>query len=132
MLIAARLIPVPAARADQYWLAATRNQHVATASAFGLIVAPDHRSNVCRMKTGRLWQRMHLWATSQGLAMQPLNQPIERAEREESIGLAPRFGNALNELIGDRRWQPLMAFRIGYPTKDPGVSPRRSLQDVVV
>jgi hypothetical protein len=132
MLVAARIIPVSAARADQYWLAATRDKHVGTASAFGLIVGQDHRSNVCRMKTGMLWQRMQLWATSRGIAMQPLNQPIERAEREENTGLAPRFGNALTELIGDRRWQPLMGFRIGYPTQDPGVSPRRSVQEVVV
>ncbi len=132
MLIAARLITVSAARSDQYWLAATRDQHVATASAFGLIVATDHLSNALRMKSGMLWQRMHLWATGQGLAMQPLNQPIERAEREESIRLAPRFGNALNEMIGDAKWQPLMAFRIGYPTKDPGVSPRRGVRQVVI
>ncbi len=132
MVIAARLITVSAARSDQYWLAATRDQHVATASAFGLIVATDHLSNVQRMKSGMLWQRMHLWATGQGLAMQPLNQPIERAEREESIRLAPRFGNALKDLIGDSRWQPLMAFRLGYPTKDPGMSPRRGVRQVVV
>jgi hypothetical protein len=132
MVIAARVIPVSAARADQYWLSATRDQHVGTASAFGLIVAPDHRSNVYRMKTGMLWERMQLWATAHGLAMQPLNQPIERAEREESADLPPLFGNALNQLIGDRRAQPLMAFRIGYPTRDPGMSPRRSVQDVVI
>jgi hypothetical protein len=132
MVIAARVIPVSAARADQYWLSATRDQHVGTASAFGLIVAPDHRSNVYRMKTGMLWERMQLWATAHGLAMQPLNQPIERAEREESADLPPLFGNALNQLIGDRRAQPLMAFRIGYPTRDPGMSPRRSVQEVVI
>ena len=43
------------------------------------------------MKTGMLWQRMQLWATAPGLAMQPLNQPIERAEREESADLPPLF-----------------------------------------
>ncbi len=34
-------------------------------------------------------------------------------------------------MIGDPGWHPLMAFRIGYPTMDSGVSPRRSVHDVL-
>jgi hypothetical protein len=33
------------------------------------------------------YQRMHLWATSYGLAMQPMNQVTERADREVNLGI---------------------------------------------
>jgi hypothetical protein len=132
MLLAARIVPVSRRTADTYWLAATRDKHVATASAFGILMVRQPRSNVCRMKVGRMWQRMHLWATIQGLAMHPLNQPIERAEREQTAQLRPRFNDALAAMIDDPGWHPLMAFRIGYPTMDPGISPRRGVHDVLV
>jgi hypothetical protein len=132
MLLAARIVPLSRKTADTYWLAATRDKHVATASAFGMLMVQQPRSNVCRMKVGRMWQRMHLWASIHGIAMHPLNQPIERAEREQTAQLQPRFGNALAAMIGDPGWHPLMAFRIGYPTMPAGVSPRRNVHDVLV
>ena len=132
MLLAERVVPVSRKTADTYWLAATRDKHVATASAFGILMTRQPRSNVCRMKVGRMWQRMHLWATVHGLAMHPLNQPIERSEREQTAHLQPRFTNALAAVIGDPEWHPLMSFRIGYPTMDPGISPRRSVRDVLL
>ena len=77
------------------------------------------------------YQRMHLWATSNGLAMQPMNQMTERADREVSLGIKQTFGNALMELIANPNWQALMTFRIGYPTMEASSSPRRSIQEVV-
>lgn len=132
MLLAARIVPVSRQRADTYWLAATRDKHVATASAFGILVATEPHSNVSRMKVGRMWQRMHLWATGRGLAMHPLNQPVERAEREQTAQLQPRFTNALADIIGAPDWHPLMSFRVGYPTMEPGISPRRGVHEVLM
>ena len=130
--VAKILPPLDQASADQAWLQATREQHVATAAAFGLIAVPDARDNAARIHGGRLWQRMHLWATTKGLAMQPLNQMSERADRERQLGIEPRFGNALGELVADAGFQALMPFRIGYPTVEAKPSPRRDLQSVLV
>jgi len=44
---------------------------------------------------------MHLWATSNGLAMQPMNQMTERADREMSLVIEQTFGNALRELTAN-------------------------------
>lgn len=77
------------------------------------------------------YQRMHLWATSNGLAMEPMNQMTERADREVSLGIKQTFRNALMELIANPNWQALMTFRIGYPTMEALSSPRRSIQEVV-
>ena len=63
--------------------------------------------------------------------MQPLNQMSERADRERQLGVEPRFGNALGELVADPGFQALMPFRIGYPTVEAKPSPRRDLQSVL-
>jgi hypothetical protein len=124
------LPPLNQESADQAWLQATRERHVATAAAFGLITVPNARDNATRIRGGRLWQRMHLWATTKGLAVQPLNQMCERADREQQLGIEPRFGKALQELVGDANSRALMPFRIGYPTVEARPSPRRDLKSV--
>jgi hypothetical protein len=125
------LPPFDQESADKAWLRATR-QHVDTAAAFGLIVVPAAHDNAMRIRGGRLWQRMHLGATNKGVAAQPLNQMSERADREQQLGIEPRFAKALNALAGDSGMQVLMPFRMGYPTVQAPASPRRELQSVLV
>jgi hypothetical protein len=117
---------------DRFWLDATKKVHVPTAAAFGILAVSDRNDKSQQLECGRLWQRMHLWATTQGLAMQPLNQMPERAAREEVLGIEPIFSNALAELIDDPNWQALMMFRIGYPTIEALPSPRRAAKDVII
>ena len=116
---------------DAGWLKATREVHVGTAPAFGILVARDARSAVQRLAGGRLWQRLHLWATSRGIAMQPLNQLPERADREATTGIEPRFGRRLTTFVGDDGWQALMPFRLGYATTEALPSPRRAVEEVI-
>lgn len=106
--------------------------YIATAAAFGIIAVPDVFDNIQRLEGGMFYQKMHLWATLKGLAMQPMNQMTERADREVSLGIEQKFGNALRELIANPIWQALFTFRIGYPTIEALNSPRRSVQEVVV
>jgi len=130
--VAAKILPpVDSERADRIWLDNTRDVHVATASAFGLVLARDASDNAQRMQGGRLWQRMHLWAQTQGIAMHPLNQMPERADRERSLGLAPRFQRVLDDLIGNTGWHALMPFRLGYATRPALRSPRRRAEEVL-
>jgi hypothetical protein len=110
----------------------TKDVQVATATAFGFILVRDKQDNAARLNGGRLWQRLHLWATLQGIAVQPLNQTTERIDREQQLGIESVFGNALTELIADDSWQLLMPFRIGYPTVQANKSPRRALQAVLI
>jgi hypothetical protein len=133
MRAAAKVLP-PMSReqSEGIWLKSTRDVQVATAPAFGMLLARDAADNSNRVQSGQLWQRMHLWAETRGIAMQPLNQMPERADRERSLGIEPRFGNALKELAGDPGWEVLMPFRLGYPTVAALASPRRSVDEVVV
>jgi len=74
---------------------------------------------------------MHLWATKEGLAMQPLNQVVERAAREVVLGSTPHFGTSLQTLVGDPAWQTLLSFRVGYSTHEGLRSPRRGVDEVM-
>jgi hypothetical protein len=47
----------------------------------------------------------HLWATTQGLGMQPLNQLTELAHHEVMLGSTPRFGDVVRDLVSDPAWQ---------------------------
>ncbi len=123
--------PLSQEQNDQFWLDATRAALDAT-PAFGILAVPNNKDNAQRIKGGQLYQRMNLWAAQNGYAMHPVNYASERADREESQGLAPEFGDALQNLIGDSAWQALMPFRIGIPTVDVLRSPRRGVEDVLI
>lgn len=124
------LPPLPQDQQDEIFVQNTESQ-THTAGALGLIAVRQSQENAQRMAAGRLWQRMHLWATVHGLAMQPMNQMAERADREITQGITPHFGNALKALIGDSSWEALMPFRLGYPTYEALRSPRRAVNDVL-
>jgi len=115
---------------DGYFLQGLQSQ-VQTAGALGMLAARDKRDNAQRISVGQVWQRMHLWATTQGLSMQPLNQLTEMADREVMLGSNPHFGDELGALIPDTSWQGVFTFRAGYATHAAFPSPRRPLTDVV-
>jgi hypothetical protein len=118
------------ATADQYWLEGTEGRQT-TGSAYVILSSDGANTRADQLRVGRLYQRLHLWATGQGLAMQPLNQLAERQDREETAALAPRFAPVLDELMGDRGRRAQMLFRIGYPWDDALASPRRPLEWVL-
>jgi hypothetical protein len=115
---------------NQAWVKNTRDVHVKTAAAFGLLSVADAGDAESQLQVGRAYQRLHLWATANGLALQPLNQVTERIVRDRSRGRTSPLEAPLQELTPSGR-TTLFTFRIGYPTVDAGLSPRRRLADVV-
>jgi hypothetical protein len=124
------LPPASQEQQDSTFLSNTATQ-AQTAGAFGLLAVRNGQARKQQLEAGRLWERMHLWVTKEGLAMQPLNAVVERAVREVVLGIAPHFGTALEALVGDPAWQTLMAFRVGYSTHEGLRSPRRGVDEVV-
>ncbi len=116
---------------DQIFVQDIRNIMVPTAAAFGILTVPDGLNSTQRLQCGRVWQRIHLWATTQGIAMQPMNQMCERVDRERQLGIEPVLGNAVSALVGNDQWQAIMPFRLGYPTLEALSSPRRGLDKVI-
>jgi hypothetical protein len=124
------LPPASPSQQHDYFLQGVQSQ-VQTASVLGIVAVRDKRDDVQRVRAGRVWQRMHLWATTHGLAMQPLNQAPEMADREVVLNQATHFGDALSGLVADSTWQVLMTFRAGFPTHEALLSPRRALSAVL-
>ena len=133
MTAIAKVLPRPSPETShRYWLDATRNVHVPETTAFGLIAVRDLYDRPQAMRAGRAWQRMHLFATANGIAMQPINQPVELVDRERQLSKEPWMERALATLTGDASWKPTFAFRMGYPTREVPPSPRRSVEAVVL
>jgi hypothetical protein len=127
---AAKLLPaISPAQQDEGFLSATRDRQVPTAAAFGIICGRTPTSPAQQLAAGRLWQRLHLHTTTRRLAVQPMNQAVERADRERATGLAPQFADALAQLL-PHDVTPLMPFRIGYSTHHGRPSPRRPAEEV--
>jgi hypothetical protein len=132
-LVAGKMLPEPSEQSsNEFWLRAIEERQAPTATAFGILAVRNDRDEAQRIKVGKLWQRMHLWATARGLAMQPMNQINERADREAQLAIEPRFGDALKDLLGDPSWRGIFTFRVGHPTDQAPPSPRRAARDVVM
>jgi len=115
----------------QTWLTMTREVHVATAPLFGLIAVPALDDVGALLEAGRLWQRLHVQATVMGLAMQPLNQMFEMADRDAALTRPSEAGKTLNGLASLTAKVFCFGFRMGYSRFITHPSPRRGLDEVV-
>jgi hypothetical protein len=88
----------------------------------------DMRSAI---QAGRAWQRLHLAATVEGLAAQPLNQPVECIDRDAMLGRADGFGPAISRFAETSGWEPTFMFRLGVAERAASPSPRRALEEML-
>jgi hypothetical protein len=126
----ARLFPVSAETSHKAWLDQTRDVQLASAPLVGLIAVRDRYDRRNAIAAGRAWQRLHLSATAQGVAMQPLNQPIEMIDRERRAGRGANWAARMARLTGED-WQATFSFRAGIASQAAPASPRRRLKDVL-
>ncbi len=128
---AGAMLPAQSAETEgSYWLEATRETHLPTASIFGLITAADPWDRRQALHAGLAWQRLHLIATSLGAVAQPLNQLPEIIDRIRQIGGSSGFASAAQRLSGgDAR--PTFAFRIGFADTPARPSLRRPVSQVL-
>lgn len=125
-----KLIPVTRKQNNDGWLSGTRDTQLPTAAAFGALVVADPHDPRQRLRAGRIWQRIHLTATDQGLSVQPLCQILERVDRETAAGQSPVFTTAIAAMLPPDR-HAIMTFRIGYAHAAGLKSPRRPADDVI-
>ncbi|MET0377710.1 MAG: hypothetical protein ABW049_01870, partial [Spongiibacteraceae bacterium] len=128
----AKLAPTPNIKdGDKHWLQATRDVHVASASLFGVISVSDLYDRQLTLNAGRLWQRLHLWATTQHIAAQPLNQIPELIDREAQLGKPPNTQAHFSKITGHPTTRPTFIFRMGYAETAARLSPRRGIDSVI-
>ncbi len=126
----AKGFPVSADLAHRGWLYQTRDVQLATAQLLGCIQVHDRYDRASAIAAGRAWQRLHLSATVRGIAMQPLNQPIEMIDRERVTGAGNGWEKRVAALTGSDR-QATFVFRAGMPQAAAPASPRRSLRETI-
>jgi len=132
MAAAAKLMPdMDAGSADRYWLSMTRDVQIPTAPVLGVLFVRDRLDMRTAIEAGRAWQRLHLAATAEGLAAQPLNQPVECIDRNAMLGRTDDFGPAITKIARLAGWEPTFTFRLGVAERAAGPSPRRELNQVL-
>ncbi len=133
MTTLAKLFPAPDPHTGhRMWENATRDVHLATAPLTGIISVKDRYDKAENIKAGRCWQRLHLHATTLGMAMQPMNQPVEWNDRQQQLGAPLMAQKRLAELTGESDWLATFVFRAGFAANPAPLSPRRPLDKVVV
>jgi hypothetical protein len=120
-----------AAAADKYWRDMTRDVQT-RAPVLGMIMVRDRLEMGTAIAAGRAWQRLHLAATTLGLAAQPLNQPVEMVDRNQQLGRVDNFASEMQKLARANVWEATFSFRLGYAKEPALASPRRPLHDVMV
>lgn len=132
MAAAAMLGPRPGAETEaRFWLSATRDTHLPTASLFGLIHVPNAFDRRQGLLVGAAWQRLHLIATSLGLVAQPLNQLPEMIDRDWQLGRPGGFLRASEALLPAGTPRPALAFRLGHAEHPARPSIRRPVSMVM-
>jgi nitroreductase len=132
LIAASKLLPdLDAVSADRYWLSMTRETHVSTAPVLGMLLVRDRLDAPSALQAGRAWQRLHLAATAEGLAAQPLNQPVECIDRDAMLGGADSFGSALAKFGNPPGWEPTFVFRLGVAERAAKPSPRRPIEELL-
>ena len=127
----ARFFPVSAKTSHDAWLSQTRDTQVGSAPVLGLIAVRDRYDRAQTIAAGRCWQRLHLDATLNGVALQPVNQPVEMIDRERQLGKVGDFASRITALTGSDS-QATFSFRAGKCSRSGVSSPRRRLADILL
>lgn len=125
------LPPAPPRVMDDGWIDGTRRT-LASTPVVGLLTVPGPYDTHAALLAGRAWQRLHLAATTAGLAMQPVNQLVEVADRDRQLGREPsRVADTLDRLTAGRG-RATFCFRLGYAADAVPPSARRPLADLLL
>ncbi|MEQ1570482.1 MAG: hypothetical protein ABMA64_32925, partial [Myxococcota bacterium] len=117
---------VSAESAGEYWIRGTEARQL-SGGAYVLLGTTARDDRAQQLACGRVFQRLALWATAQGLSVQPLNQMPEQQDRDQGLGRGVTWRDRLAALVDPPAEQGVqMALRIGWPRGSaPFASPRR-------
>ncbi len=116
--------------ANTYWVDATKGRH--TTGAGWLILSTSARNDrTHQLLAGRLFQRIHLYLTTQGVDLHTVNMLPELQDREETTMASSLPFTAACEgwMEGGRGFQ--MQARFGYSFERAFHTPRRDLDAVL-
>jgi nitroreductase len=97
---------------------AQKNSKLVQSAPAVCVLSTDSDEPSARVKAGHVYERMSLIATSEGVAVHPMSQILERPEMRETLA---------DRLDGDGEL-PQHLFRLGYPEAEQGHTPRWPLE----
>ncbi|MBN2822253.1 MAG: twin-arginine translocation signal domain-containing protein [Coriobacteriia bacterium] len=109
---------------DAGWAKATRDTHCGTAPAFGMLVVENAGDKSAWVEAGRTYERIQLAGAMRGISTHPISQALAIRDREVVAGSPEVYSAGLTELGG--AGEVVLAFRIGYPTREQPPSMRRA------
>ncbi len=118
------LLPPTPDSFDAGWAKATNDTHCGTAPAFGMLVVENAGDTSAWVEAGRTYERIQLAAAMDGMSTHPISQALTIRDREVAAGSPGAFAGGLTELGG--AGEVVLAFRIGYPTREQPPSMRRA------
>lgn len=117
------LLPPSPDSFDAGWAKATRDTHCGTAPAFGMLVVESAGDKSAWVEAGRTYERIQLASAMKGISTHPISQALAIRDREVAAGSPAEFSAGLAEMGG--AGEIVLAFRIGYPTREQPPSLRR-------
>lgn len=97
------------------------SQVLMSAPMLGVITSAAN-DREAQVRSGQLFERVHLAATHSGVALQPMSQIVELADTKAALA---------SLLPGDIGF-PQQPFRLGYADPEPEHTPRRPLEEVML
>lgn len=101
---------------------AKKNSKLIQSSPAVGVLTSESDAPSARLKTGRVFERIALAATAEGVAVHPMSQILERPEMREELAV----------LIDGDGELPQHLFRLGYPQKEQNHTPRWPLEAFLV
>jgi nitroreductase len=103
-----------------------------SARLIGIIAVRDRLEVRSCLQAGRLWQRIHLFATARGVGVRPCNEAVEMIDHERIHGQTATRLAELSQVTQNSEFQPTFLFLMGYSTLPAHPSPRRPVEEVEV
>lgn len=74
----------------------------------------------------------HLYATAYGVTGRLVNEAVELIDYRRSQNREQQAQDALADFIGDKTWQPIFMFCMGYPIRQVLPSRGRPVRDILL
>jgi len=97
---------------------AAKNSKLVQSAPVVAVLTTDSDTPAARVRTGQAFERVALRATTEGVAVHPMSQTLER----------PELRTQLATLLPDDAGEPQHLFRLGYADESPEHTPRWPLE----
>jgi nitroreductase len=120
--LAARVGSFAVAHLDLGESVARQDHRIVESAALLGVISTTNDTHLDHIRTGQLFERIWLTATTMGITIHPMSQTMRRPESRSAVA----------ELLPVTGWTPQHLFRVGYSSREaPRFTPRRPLEEAL-